>query len=172
MFIQSTASWIASVCTLIQLIQVWFLSPDPNVGAPSSYIPFFNALMTVNYILTDGVVVWRAWVLCSADGTKTLKVCLLVLCLGAGSVIFNIAIRVAIMLIEIKTKTGPSIDQLTVGINVTQIGTLVSSVLTNAIATSLISLKAWSEEEEGNTAHFRYYHRHSDKNRKNVCSTH
>ncbi|KIK60229.1 hypothetical protein GYMLUDRAFT_244657 [Collybiopsis luxurians FD-317 M1] len=141
MFLQSTAYWIASISTLIQLIQVWFLSLDPDAGTPPNYISFFNALMSVNYILTDGVVVWRAWVLCSADGRKALKICLFILCLGSVSVIVTIAIRLALMLIG--TETGLLFDRLNQGINVAQVGTLVFSVLTNSIATSLIFVKAW-----------------------------
>ncbi|KIK60228.1 hypothetical protein GYMLUDRAFT_615342 [Collybiopsis luxurians FD-317 M1] len=146
MFIQSTASWIASISALIQLIQVWFLAADPDVGTEPHYTVLFSALMSINYILTDGVVVWRAWVLCSADGTKALTVCLLILCLGIVSVITTVAIRIA--LVVINTQTGILFDRLNHGINATQVATLVFSILTNSIATSLISIKAWRCRDE------------------------
>ncbi|KAF5361236.1 hypothetical protein D9757_010405 [Collybiopsis confluens] len=141
MFLLSTAYWIASISTLIQLIQVWFLAPDPDAGSPPNYLPFFNAAVLVNYILTDGVVVWRAWVLCSSDGKKTLMMCLFMLGLGTVSVIATIGIRIALLIIN--TQAGDLFDRLNHGINVTQVATLIMSVLTNSLATSLISVKAW-----------------------------
>ncbi|KAJ4478420.1 hypothetical protein J3R30DRAFT_2898232 [Lentinula aciculospora] len=118
MFLLSTVYWIASISTLIQLIQVWFLAADPNARSAPNYLPFFNALVLVNYILTDGVVVWRAWVLCSVDGTKTLTFCLFMLGLAIVSVTATIAIRIVLMIIN--TQTGELFDQLNHGINVTQ----------------------------------------------------
>ncbi|KIK60227.1 hypothetical protein GYMLUDRAFT_226282 [Collybiopsis luxurians FD-317 M1] len=147
MFIQSTASWIASVAILFESIQVWFLSPDPDAGITPNYITFFNALMSVNYVLTDGVVLWRAWVLCSTDGTKALKICLFIFCLSTLSVITTIAIRIILMKV-VNTETVQLRHQLNQGINVTQVGTLVLSVLTNFITTSIISIKAWRSRSE------------------------
>ncbi|KIK52503.1 hypothetical protein GYMLUDRAFT_251208 [Collybiopsis luxurians FD-317 M1] len=104
-------------------------------------------MTSVNYLLTDGVVIWRAWVLCSADGTKALKLSLLMLCLGTVSVITTVAIRTILMIIN--TENGLLFDRLTQGINVAQIGALVLFVLTNSItSTSLVSIKAWKVRSE------------------------
>ncbi|KAJ3768976.1 hypothetical protein FB446DRAFT_749707 [Lentinula raphanica] len=146
MFLLSTSYWIASISTLIQLIQVWFLAPDPDARSAPNYLPFFNALILVNYIITDGVVVWRAWVLCSVDGTRALTMCLFMLGLATVSVSATIAIRIA--LIAINTQTGEAFNKLNHGINVTQVATLILSLLTNSLATSLISLKAWRSRVE------------------------
>ncbi|KAJ3755297.1 hypothetical protein EV360DRAFT_49963 [Lentinula raphanica] len=146
MFLLSTSYWIASISTLIQLIQVWFLAPDPDARSAPNYLPFFNALILVNYIITDGVVVWRAWVLCSVDGTRALTMCLFMLGLATVSVSATIAIRIA--LIAINTQTGETFNKLNHGINVTQVATLILSLLTNSLATSLISLKAWRSRVE------------------------
>ncbi|KAJ3859017.1 hypothetical protein EV359DRAFT_51476, partial [Lentinula novae-zelandiae] len=143
MFALSTTHWIASIATLIRLIQVWFLAADPDAQSGPIFLPLFNALILVNYVLTDGAVVWRAWVLCSVDGTKTLKMCLFMLGLVVVSVIATIAIRITLMVIDIK-ETGELGTQLSHGINVTQVATLVLSLLTNLLVTFLIFLKAWS----------------------------
>ncbi|KAE9386386.1 hypothetical protein BT96DRAFT_539351 [Gymnopus androsaceus JB14] len=119
MFLLSTAYWIASISTLIQLIQAWFLSVDPDTQTAPNYLPLFNALVYVNYILTDGVVVWRAWVLCAGDGRKALTMCLFMLSLVTISATATIAIRIAIM--AINTQAGELFDQLNHGINVTQV---------------------------------------------------
>ncbi|KIK62792.1 hypothetical protein GYMLUDRAFT_990247 [Collybiopsis luxurians FD-317 M1] len=146
MYLLSTVYWIASISTLIQLIQAWFLSPDPDARSAPNYLPFFNALSLVNYILTDAVVIWRAWVLCSADGKAALGVCLFMFFLANISVTATIGIRIAMMIIN--TQTGLLFSRLTHGINVTQVATLVMSVLTNSLATSLISIKAWKSRAE------------------------
>ncbi|KAJ3926606.1 MAG: hypothetical protein NXY57DRAFT_905376, partial [Lentinula lateritia] len=141
MFLLSTVYWIVSVSTLIQLIQVWFLASDPDAHSAPNYLPILNALALVNYIITDGVVVWRAWVLCSGDGTKALIMCLFMLGLATVSVTATIVIRIALTVID--TQVGELFNQLNHGINVTQVATLVLSLLTNSLATFLISLKAW-----------------------------
>ncbi|KAJ3993200.1 hypothetical protein F5050DRAFT_1714681 [Lentinula boryana] len=146
MFLLSTAYWIASISTLIQLIQVWFLASNSDAQSPPSYLPVFNALVLVNYILTDGVVVWRAWVICSVDGKKALTMCLLMLSLAIVSVTATIVIRITLMVIN--TQTGELFNDLNHGINVTQVATLVLSLLTNSLATYLISLKAWKSRVE------------------------
>ncbi|KAJ3877246.1 hypothetical protein F5051DRAFT_440731 [Lentinula edodes] len=145
MFLLSTVYWIASVSTLIQLIQVWFLASDPDANSAPNYLPILNALALVNYIITDGVVVWRAWVLCSGDGTKALTMCLFMLGLATVSVTATIVIRITLMVID--TQVG-LFNQLNHGINVTQVATLVLSLLTNSLATFLISLKAWRSRTE------------------------
>lgn len=48
MFLLSTANWIASISTLIQLLQAWFLAPDPDSRSVPTYLPFFSALILVN----------------------------------------------------------------------------------------------------------------------------
>ncbi|KAJ4498555.1 hypothetical protein C8R41DRAFT_864735 [Lentinula lateritia] len=141
MFLLSTANWIASISTLIQLLQAWFLAPDPDSRSVPTYLPFFSALILVNYILTDGVVVWRAWVLCSVDGTKSLMMCFFMLGLATVSVCTTIVIRI-ILLID-KRRSPELNSRLTQGIDVTQVATLVLSLATNSLATFLISLKAW-----------------------------
>ncbi|KAJ3848540.1 hypothetical protein EV368DRAFT_49114, partial [Lentinula lateritia] len=146
MFLLSTVYWIASVSTLIQLIQVWFLASDPDAHSAPNYLPILNALAFVNYIITDGVVVWRAWVLCSGDGTKALTMCLFMLGLATVSVTATIVIRIALMVID--TQVGELFNQLNHGINVTQVATMVLSFLTNSLATLLISLKAWRNRTE------------------------
>ncbi|KAJ3885899.1 hypothetical protein GG344DRAFT_82240 [Lentinula edodes] len=146
MFLLSTVYWIASVSTLIQLIQVWFLASDPDANSAPNYLPILNALAFVNYIITEGVVVWRAWVLCSGAGTKALTMCLFMLGLATVSVTATIVIRIALMVID--TQVGELFNQLNHGINVTQVATMVLSFLTNSLATFLISLKAWRSRTE------------------------
>ncbi|KAJ3874166.1 hypothetical protein F5051DRAFT_336331, partial [Lentinula edodes] len=127
MFALSTTHGIASIATLIRLIQVLFLAADPDAQSGPTFLPLFNALILVNYVLTDGVVIWRAWVLCSVDGTKTLTCC-------GFSVIATIAIHITLMVIDIK-ETGELGSQLNYSINVTQVATLVLSLLRNLLAT-------------------------------------
>ncbi|KAF5388962.1 hypothetical protein D9757_005027 [Collybiopsis confluens] len=144
MFLLSTAYWIISMVSLLQLYKLYFLDPDPDAESPNSnYLQLANALVLINYVLTDGVVVWRAWVLCSADGIKALSMCLFMLGLAAVSVTSTIGIRIILIIINNDPSAVLLNDRLSLGINVTQVATLVMSVFTNSLATSIISIKAW-----------------------------
>ncbi|KAJ3989531.1 hypothetical protein F5890DRAFT_1451684 [Lentinula detonsa] len=149
MFLMSTIHWTASIVTLIRIIQVWFLALDPDAQKPPNFLPLFNVLILVNFFLSDGVVVWRAWVLCSVDGTKILMMCLFMLGLVFVSVIATIAFRITLMVSGVvHPGSDPLAVRFTQAINVTQVATLVLSLSTNLLATFLISLKAWKSRIE------------------------
>ncbi|KAF5388894.1 hypothetical protein D9757_005038 [Collybiopsis confluens] len=141
MFLLSTAYIISCLMTLFGLYKAWFLDTDPD--APTSRIintDLCNALIYINYIITDGVVVWRVWVLCSADGIKALSICLFMLGLCTASTTAIISTRITLFL---DISTGTLFDRLTHVIDILQVATPVMSILTNLLATSIISIKAW-----------------------------
>ncbi|KAF9016068.1 hypothetical protein BDP27DRAFT_1251751, partial [Rhodocollybia butyracea] len=74
MYSISSIHWILSVVNVIQtILQLGFLSSNPD-KTPHFPVQLFSALMLINYILTDGVVVWRAWVLCNDSSARVLKI--------------------------------------------------------------------------------------------------
>ncbi|KIK52106.1 hypothetical protein GYMLUDRAFT_180498 [Collybiopsis luxurians FD-317 M1] len=104
------------------------------------YIKFAPNLQ---YIFTDGVVVWRAWILCKNDSKKTLCFCIFVALCACCS--FN---TLAAIIIEVvQALTSPEDikrdNTLTRAINVCHVAILVLSLLTNLSATSIIAVKAW-----------------------------
>ncbi|KAJ3748086.1 hypothetical protein DFH05DRAFT_882375 [Lentinula detonsa] len=138
MYTVTTMYMAASIANMIQLIQSLFFGfSTRNV----INIQIFNALFLVNYGLTDGVVVWRAWVLCRFDHRTALFTSVFFLCCALLSEMSTIAVRVTLSCLP------PSDDNaflsLSRVINITQVLNLGLSLLTNLTATGTISFKAW-----------------------------
>ena len=100
MFLLSTAYWTVSLGNLIDTINTYFSSNPNRLTIWSNLFPLFNSLLLINvsevpsclkpvqtghwlllqkYVLTDCVVVWRAWVLCKFGGKKIFLVPMLFL---------------------------------------------------------------------------------------------
>ncbi|KAL5526598.1 hypothetical protein ACEPAF_8322 [Sanghuangporus sanghuang] len=116
MFLLSTVFWTASVANLIATLNIFYASSPEQSSEWFMLFPLFNALLLVNYVLTDSVVVWRASVLCK-DGM---------------SVLAFIGIRVTMAV------SGRNLNQ----IDISQMTNLVLSLLTNVFATSIIAYRA------------------------------
>jgi len=137
MYFISTVNWSLSVANTILLYKNDFLSPASQ--AVASYLPLFSAISLVNYFLTDGVVVWRAWVLCSESrGALRIPVTLL-FCL-AISVTITVAFRIRLTVSPISEELNRLLSR---GLSITQIANLILSLFTNISATTIISMKAW-----------------------------
>ncbi|KAH9018336.1 hypothetical protein EDB85DRAFT_2154568 [Lactarius pseudohatsudake] len=141
MFSLSTAYLAVSIVDLITLIKTWYLVLDvpDSIGTTRPTVDLmdlFNALAVINYSLTDGVVVWRAWIICRDE--------------SRNSFVFHkrdpfqvgvtatICVRAVIIIDPVRHN-----NRLTVAINVFQETTLISSLVTNILSTGVISLKAW-----------------------------
>ncbi|KAI0260419.1 hypothetical protein BC834DRAFT_973431 [Gloeopeniophorella convolvens] len=158
MFTLSTTYWALSVTALIQLIKGWFLPADPSRYNLPSYHQLFSALVLVNYVMTDGVVVWRAWAICASESRRLLFVSVFFLGCATGtfqllpaqletlhpsdvvSVCVTIAIRIALMSMSSTDHRRPHLDDT---INVTQVAASAFSLLTNITATGAIGFKVW-----------------------------
>ncbi|KAH9978637.1 hypothetical protein BGW80DRAFT_1165079 [Lactifluus volemus] len=140
MFILSTIYWILSVAATFVLITDWFSSLDPKtIPDPASWLPMFNAILLINYILTDGVVAWRAWVLCPEQSKVILMIPIVTLVINSLFYFATVGVRIALYLYP--RGQGHTLSHI---IDVTQVGNIVFSLLTNLLATSIISVKAWS----------------------------
>ncbi|KAL5504107.1 hypothetical protein ACEPAH_8180 [Sanghuangporus vaninii] len=139
MFLLSTTYWVSSVGNEISTLVVIFSSSPDRLTVWSSLFTLFNSLLLINYVLTDGVVVWRAWVLCKDGSKKILIVPLFLLLCTSLSVLTTIAIRVTMLVI------GEKLDSV---IDVMQMVNLVLSLLTNICATSIIGWRAWQHRQE------------------------
>ncbi|KAI0260145.1 hypothetical protein BC834DRAFT_901993 [Gloeopeniophorella convolvens] len=145
MFALSTLYFALSVVSLVQLISDWLIPINPTILNPPDYLPLFSALVLINYVLTDGVVVWRAWVLCGNDNRKLLITSMFFLGCTSLTVGATIAIRIALMAIP---ASDPRRRPLPRAIDVGQVGGLVLSLVTNILATSAVGLKAWRRRKE------------------------
>ncbi|KAF9065955.1 hypothetical protein BDP27DRAFT_1331344 [Rhodocollybia butyracea] len=142
MYMLSSVQWIVSIINLIQAVQLWFVPLNPD-ECPPNFVPVFSALSLVNYILSDGVVVWRARVLCDSDwSSRALKIPMGLLCCLSVSVTATIIIRIMLESPE-AGRDARLFTALSKAIDVIQIANLVFSLLTNTFSTSIVGVKAW-----------------------------
>ncbi|EJD06596.1 uncharacterized protein FOMMEDRAFT_76403 [Fomitiporia mediterranea MF3/22] len=137
MFLLSSAFWASSVAHLVATLNVAFAAPD-HASVAFILFPLFNAILLINYVLTDTVVVWRAWVLCKGGSRRILWIPFLFLMCTSLSVLVTISIRVAI---------DAGYTGLNKVIDISQIANLVLSLLTNMSATSIIAFRAWQHRQ-------------------------
>ncbi|KAI9456051.1 hypothetical protein BJY52DRAFT_1151321 [Lactarius psammicola] len=144
MFSLSTAYLAVSMADLIILIKTWYLfvglSESAGTRSPTeTLLVLFNALAPINYALTDGVVVWRAWIICRDESRKLLMAPIGMLVLTMLGVTVTIGVRVFVILDPVNRDK----DRLADTIDIFQEITLISSLFTNILGTGVISLKAW-----------------------------
>ncbi|PBL02978.1 hypothetical protein ARMGADRAFT_955675 [Armillaria gallica] len=139
MFSLSTAFWILTLYNDVNLIATSFL----HGASHDVHMALLNALVLLNYVLTDGVVVWRAWVICQNEYRKSLILPLVFLCLTFLSVLVTIGLRIAETVLDDTQHiviAHRGIDRALDGL---QVANLVLSLLTNIFSTSIIGIKAW-----------------------------
>ncbi|KAF9069465.1 hypothetical protein BDP27DRAFT_1325395 [Rhodocollybia butyracea] len=142
MYTLTTLYTAASIVHLIQIIQGSLLGFSSSFSSPIDFT-LISALLYTNYSLTDGVVVWRAWVLCRNEYSIALSVCIFFLCCTTASGMSLIAIRIALSVIS-TARTGTT---LKLAVDITQVSGLGLSLITNLIATTIVSMKAWRFRE-------------------------
>ncbi|KAE9398312.1 hypothetical protein BT96DRAFT_976447 [Gymnopus androsaceus JB14] len=138
MYTTSTVHWSLSVASVILMFKNDFISPASL--DVSFYLPLFSAITLFNYLLTDGVVVWRAWVLCNDQSRGVLKIPIALLICLAITVTVTIAFRIRLTVMPISPELFALMNW---AIDVSQIASLVISLMANISATTIISMKAW-----------------------------
>jgi len=136
MFTLSTMYWILSVVITFLVFRSAF---DPTYDAPD-WLTLFSAILLVNFILTDGVVIWRAWVLCPEQSKFVLVFPIVLLAINTLVYMAVVATRVGLMLTAVGT---PIHGALAHTIDVAQMTNLVLSLFINILGTLIISNKAW-----------------------------
>ncbi|KAK0243186.1 hypothetical protein EDD85DRAFT_900395 [Armillaria nabsnona] len=139
MFSLSTAYWILSLYQDANLIATSFLHEVSH----DVHMPLLNALVLLNYVLTDGVVVWRAWVICQDEYSKMLILPLAFLCLTFLSVLITIGLRVAETVLYDTQQIFIAHRGIDFALDGLQVADVVLSLLTNIFSTSIIGVKAW-----------------------------
>jgi len=149
MFTLSTICWIMTVIAVILRIHAYFVAPSStNLRNSAILITITNAIILVNYIITDGVVVWRAWVLCKDDHPVLVKIPIALLIITAVSVAGTIVIRGILIVFQLNGEyTTEANAQLSIAIDVSQVAGFAMSLLTNVVATSVIAHKAWKHRQ-------------------------
>ncbi|KAJ7267538.1 hypothetical protein B0H12DRAFT_679342 [Mycena haematopus] len=148
MYLLSAAFWAYSVANgADRMYQYISLAVDPFRHIPdhtavTQWSPLFNAVTLINYVLSDGVVVWRAWVICVRNHRKYLWIAMGFLAVTAITVTLTIIFRIANFVISpINDLPGDSF--LGRGIDILQITTLITSLFSNFTATGVVGATAW-----------------------------
>ncbi|KAJ6594292.1 hypothetical protein B0H19DRAFT_1094857 [Mycena capillaripes] len=110
--------------------------------AVTQWSPLFNALTLINYVLSDGVVVWRAWIICLRNQRKYLWITMGFLGITAITVSLTIIFRIAGTIIS-PINNLPEGSVIKSGIDILQIITLLTSLLSNFTATGVVGATAW-----------------------------
>ncbi|KAH9052661.1 hypothetical protein EDB87DRAFT_1570159, partial [Lactarius vividus] len=160
MFSLSTAYLAITMADLILLIKTWYLVADLSESAGTTRSPteavlvLFNAL-TPSSALTDGVVVWRAWVICHESHDIRVDECRKLL--AAPIVMLGLMTRTSSSSFTISSPMSGLLASRSHSnhwcqnihkhrpnhISVFQEITYISSLVINILGTGIISLIAW-----------------------------
>ncbi|KAF7376407.1 hypothetical protein MSAN_00056200 [Mycena sanguinolenta] len=146
MYLLSAAYWIFRVADLISRIQIFIENPQSlqEVSTPVTHLlTLFNALPLINYILCDGVVIWRARLLCAQDHRKHMYLPLFFLALTTAAVAGIIGLRISSTVIKSFSKKPPFTD----AINVLQVAVLNMSLISNLSSTGVVAITAWQHRQ-------------------------
>ncbi|KAJ8095741.1 hypothetical protein PM082_022848 [Marasmius tenuissimus] len=148
MFFVSAIFWVSKIIGLVRLISVNLIGhqPQPSTTNWATHASLISgAFVLMNYALTDAVVFWRAWILCSTDFRRTLYIPLFFLCCAFMSISATVVVRIVIQCIphQDATTTDTRVKSLSRAIDILQVANLVFSLLLNISATAIIAVKAW-----------------------------
>ncbi|KAJ6587200.1 hypothetical protein DFH09DRAFT_248931 [Mycena vulgaris] len=140
MYIVSAANWGYSFADVIDRIQNYIGNPNPPpFSSVTKWLSLFNAIVLVNYVLSDGVVVWRARLICSPDEHKYMYFPLFLMVLGTLCVAALIGLRIA----SVSNSNIGEHRAFVKTIDTLQISALGLSVLSNLSATGVVGITAW-----------------------------
>ncbi|KAJ7881412.1 hypothetical protein B0H13DRAFT_935198, partial [Mycena leptocephala] len=148
MYLLSAAYWAFSVADGVDRMYEFIgLAVNPfkvtfDHTEVTKWSPLFNAVTLINYVLSDGVVVWRAWVICLRNHRKYLWITVVFLALTALTVTLTIVFRIAGLIVS-PIDNLPKGSVLDRGIDILQICTLATSLLSNFTATGVVAATAW-----------------------------
>ncbi|KAI0347322.1 hypothetical protein BDW22DRAFT_517938 [Trametopsis cervina] len=135
-FVLSSVHCASSVVSLVTSI----VRPEPY--GPRATRDVLNALIQLNFLFADGVVVWRMRVLCTLFVPSwVLLIPVSTLAATSLCVFLTMGLRVAIMIIaeDDRIDHGPVLTSL----NVIQVSVIGLSLLSNISATTIIGYWAW-----------------------------
>jgi len=142
MYMLSASYWTYCFVDLVNRIQTYIENPQ-GPTAFSKWLVLFNALIFVNYILSDAIVIWRARLICSPEHRKYLYFPLLLMMLAALCVTGVIALRV----VTVSDFTTSERGSFVKAINMLQISGLTMSLVSNVSATGVVGITAWRHRQ-------------------------
>ncbi|KAJ7650983.1 hypothetical protein FB45DRAFT_780274 [Roridomyces roridus] len=143
MYLLSAAHWAYNVADALDFMSEftkYAQHPDgllPDHTTVSEWSPLWNAVVLINYVLSDAVVVWRAWVICGRGHRKYLWITIGFLFITGITVFLTIVLRI-IGTVQSPFKNLPSASVLERRIDILQVTTLITSLLSNLTATGVV----------------------------------
>ncbi|KAF7357722.1 hypothetical protein MVEN_00818100 [Mycena venus] len=142
MYLLSAAFWAYSIAYTVDRMQI-FIKIAANewdfstrVDAVLKWSPLFNAIIFINYVLSDGIVVWRAWVICMRSSRRYMCIPIFFLGFTTISVLLTIAFRIANFDHDIMPHL---VDYL----NFTQVTAVTTSLISNLSSMSIVGATLW-----------------------------
>nr|GAT58586.1 predicted protein [Mycena chlorophos] len=112
----------------------------------TEWSPLFNAIVLVNYVLGDCVVIWRTMVISPREYRKWLRIPIVLVGISALSAICTIIFR-AIGTAEFPFDPMPDDNYLTEGIEILQFINLGTSLFSNITATTIVAVIAYQHRK-------------------------
>ncbi|KAJ6521921.1 hypothetical protein DFH09DRAFT_1047655 [Mycena vulgaris] len=144
MYTLTTAYWCYSVADVASRMQT-YIDPENHISSVvNKPYNLFNALVLINYVLSDSVVCWRAWVICSRDHRKYLYIPIGFLLITAMSITATIALRIA----DLAKPGFSATSDFVSAINILQVSNVGTSFISNITSTGLIGATAWRHRQQ------------------------
>ncbi|KAF8139492.1 hypothetical protein K438DRAFT_1946745 [Mycena galopus ATCC 62051] len=142
MYLLSGAYFVYRTMDLCSRIEFFVQNPQTlqAVSTPITHLlALFNALTYINYTLCDGVIIWRARLICSQGHRKYLYLPLFFLTLTTLAVVGLIGLRI-LSTVGISFRFSPAFTE---AINILQVAAFITSVISNLSSTGVVGITAW-----------------------------
>ncbi|KAF7357698.1 hypothetical protein MVEN_00815500 [Mycena venus] len=154
MYLLSSTYWVYSILDIVDRMRVYIHAPTSRLAIDfagdhdsiTKWSPPFNAIVLINYVLSDGVVVWRAWVICLRSHRKWLWIPIIFLVLTALSVASTIVFRIVAFIVS-PINDLPKGSPLRDGIDTLQVVNVGLSLVCNLSSTAVVGVTAWRHRQ-------------------------
>ncbi|KAJ6594291.1 hypothetical protein B0H19DRAFT_1094854 [Mycena capillaripes] len=140
MYLLSAGYWMFSCVYVADRMRIYMeltiTGVDRGFDTIEHWFVMFNAIITINYVLSDGIVVWRAWVICLRSHRKYMCIPFFFLSLTAVAVLLTIVTRIVDM-------NNVSIPHLADLLNTTQMTALGTSLISNLSSMGVVGATLW-----------------------------
>ncbi|KAF7315752.1 hypothetical protein MIND_00091100 [Mycena indigotica] len=149
MYLLSTAYFAYTVVNVADRMNIFLdVALNKSIGLRGSFhdnitkwSPLFNAVVLVNYVFSDAVVIWRSWIITPVQHRRWIAIPVTLVFLASVSVISTIVFR-AIAFVQYPLVPVPKDTFIDRGINVLQLLSIGLSLLSNISATFVVGIVA------------------------------
>ncbi|EIM91905.1 uncharacterized protein STEHIDRAFT_106588 [Stereum hirsutum FP-91666 SS1] len=137
MFVLSTADWSLALANTLAVLK------DQQKPRLVMWANIVNAVIRLNTVIADAVLVWRVRVISRHEYPKLLAVAIASFCLTAASACATICLRATLSIMFGTDDARANSTRINSALVVIQILTFAISFITNVITTSIIGLYVW-----------------------------